>query len=58
MGSEMCIRDRNYESAVRAITAGVLDLFEGNTFQPTREVAGGEAAEAVDRLAQLARELQ
>jgi tetratricopeptide (TPR) repeat protein len=48
----------NYESAVRAITAGVLDLFEGNTFQPTREVAGGEAAEAVDRLAQLARELQ
>lgn len=48
----------NYESAVRAVTAGVLALLDGNTFQPMRRVDGVEAAEAVDRLAQLARELQ
>ena len=56
--SDMRSGHLNYESAVRAVTAGVLDLFDGNTFQPTRRVDGGEAAEAVDRLAQLARELQ
>ena len=48
----------SYASAARAVAAGVLEVLDGGTFQPTRPVAGGEALQAVDRLAALARELR
>ncbi len=48
----------SYASAARAVAAGVLEVLDGGTFQPTRPVAGGEALRAVDRLAALARELR
>lgn len=48
----------SYASAARAVAAGVLDVLDGGTFQPTRPVAGGEALRAVDRLAALARDLR
>ncbi len=48
----------SYAPAARAVAAGVLEILDGNTFQPTRLVAGDEALRAVDRLAALARELR
>ena len=48
----------SYASASRAVAAGALDVFEDDTFQPTRVVDGGVAVAAVDRLAELARELE
>ena len=48
----------SYAPAARAVAAGVLDILDGRTFQPTRPVAGGEALRAVDRLAALARDLR
>ena len=48
----------SYSAAAQAVAAGILDLGEGGTFEPTRAVNGAEAVGAIDRLAQLARELQ
>ena len=48
----------SYPSAAQAVAAGILDLFDDETFQPTRAVDGAEAVDAVDRLAQLARDFQ
>ena len=48
----------SYPSAAQAVAAGILDLFDDETFQPTRSVDGAEAVDAVDRLAQLARDFQ
>lgn len=48
----------SYGSAARAVAAGVLEVLDGGTFQPTRPVAGGEALRAVDRLTALTRELR
>ena len=47
----------SYEAAMRAVSVGVLDRVNGNSFQPSRVVTGGEAVDAVDRLAELVREL-
>lgn len=43
-----------YPAAAMAVTAGVLQPLEGNTFQPGRPVPGEEAVAALDRLEQLA----
>jgi tetratricopeptide (TPR) repeat protein len=56
--SDMRSGHLSYSSAARAVAAGVLEVLDGGTFQPTRPVAGGEALRAVDRLAALARELR
>ncbi len=48
----------SYASAARAVAAGALTVLENDSFQPTRVVDGNEATAAVDRLAELARELQ
>ena len=45
-----------YPSASQAVSAGVLQVREGNTFQPTATVGGVEAVEAIERLEALARE--
>ena len=47
----------SYEAAMRSVSVGVLDRLDGNSFQPSRVVTGGEAVDAVDRLAELVREL-
>ena len=47
-----------YSSASQAVSAGVLQVREGNTFQPTATVGGPEAVEAIERLEVLARELE
>lgn len=44
----------NYESATRAIAAGVLRVDGDRRFDPIRPVSGAEAVDAVERLAQLA----
>ena len=56
--SDMRAGHLSYTSAARAVAAGVLAVLEDETFQPARAVDGGEAVRAVDRLAELARELQ
>ena len=56
--SDMRSGHLSYAPAARAVAAGVLDVLDGGTFQPTRPVAGGEALRAVDRLAALARDLR
>lgn len=48
----------NHPAAARAVASGVLGVLDGGAFQPARAVDGREAAQAVDRLAVLARELQ
>ena len=45
-----------YPSASQAVSAGVLRVREGNTFQPTATVGGAEAVEAIERLETLMRE--
>lgn len=56
--SDMRAGHLSYGSAARAVAAGVLRVLDNDTFQPTRAVEGGEAVEATDRLAELARDLQ
>ena len=48
----------SYPSAAQAVSAGILDLLDDETFQPTRAVDGAEAVWAVDRLAKLVRDFQ
>jgi hypothetical protein len=56
--SDMRAGHLSYTSAARAVAAGVLAVLEDETFQPALTVDGGEAVRAVDRLAELARELR
>ena len=56
--SDMRRSHLSYMSAARAVAAGVLDVLEEQTFQPTRAADGREVVEAIDRLAELAREFQ
>jgi tetratricopeptide (TPR) repeat protein len=44
-----------YPAAARAVSAGVMDALEGDTFQLTRPVTGPEARDAVTKLEALAR---
>jgi tetratricopeptide (TPR) repeat protein len=44
----------SYPAAAVAVTSGVLQPLEGNTFQPGRPVPGEEAVAALDRVEQLA----
>ena len=44
----------NYESATRAVAAGVLRIEGDGRFDPIRPVSGAEAVDAVERLARLA----
>jgi tetratricopeptide (TPR) repeat protein len=46
----------SYESAARAVAAGVLSTADSDRFEPTRPVSGAEALDAVERLARLAGE--
>ena len=48
----------SYPFAAKAVAAGVLDSVEDGMFQPTRTISGDQAVDAIDRLMQLARELQ
>lgn len=45
----------SYPAAARAVSAGVVDLLEGGTFQLSRTVTGAEALEAAARLEALAK---
>ena len=56
--SDMRAGHLSYAPAARAVAAGVLEVLDGGTFQPTRPVTGGEALRAVDRLVVLARALR
>jgi hypothetical protein len=42
-----------YAAAVRAVSAGLLDLSPGGTFEPWRPVTGPETVSAVEALARL-----
>ncbi|HYT67526.1 MAG TPA: S-layer homology domain-containing protein [Vicinamibacterales bacterium] len=44
-----------YSAAARAVSSGVLSPLEGDTFQLSRPVTGAEAADAVSKLAALAK---
>lgn len=46
----------SYESAARAVAAGVLSTLAGDRFAPTRTVSGAEAVDAIETLARLAGE--
>jgi len=48
----------SYPFAAKAVAAEVLDSVEDGMFQPTRTISGDQAVDAIDRLVQLARELQ
>ncbi len=48
----------SYSSASQAVSAGVLQVREDNTFQPTATVGGAEVVEAIERLEVLAREME
>ena len=52
--SDMSATHLSHGAAQRAVTVGVMAALDNNTFQPSRVVTGLEAAEAVDRLADLA----
>ena len=52
--SDMSPGHLNYESATRAVAAGVLRIEGDGRFDPIRPVSGAEAIDAVERLAQLA----
>ena len=52
--SDMSPGHLNYESATRAVAAGVLRIDGDGRFDPIRPVSGAEAIDAVERLAQLA----
>ncbi len=46
----------SYDAARRSVDAGILDVLGDGSFEPSRPVTGGEAAEAVDRLVSLVRD--
>jgi tetratricopeptide (TPR) repeat protein len=46
----------NYPAAARAVSAGIMTPFKGDSFQLTGPVTGAEAADAVSKLAALARQ--
>ena len=48
--SDLQVDHLNYADATKTVAAGVLPLFDGNRFFPTRPVSGAEAADAVGRL--------
>jgi tetratricopeptide (TPR) repeat protein len=45
----------SYPAAARSVSSGVMSILEGDTFQLSRVVTGAEAADAVAKLAALAR---
>jgi tetratricopeptide (TPR) repeat protein len=45
----------SYQAAARAVSAGVMSTLDGETFQLSRPITGAEAADAVGKLAALAR---
>jgi tetratricopeptide (TPR) repeat protein len=45
----------SYPAAARAVSAGIMDMLENNTFQLSRTVTGAEAVQAVARLEALAK---
>lgn len=45
----------SYPAAARSVSAGIMSTLDGDTFQLSRVVTGAEAAEAVNKLAALAR---
>lgn len=45
-----------YPAAAMAISAGVMTLFEGDMFQPTRPVTGAEAIAIIQRLREISRQ--
>ena len=51
--SDLPVDHLNYEDATKTVAAGVLPLFDGNRFFPTRPVSGAEAADAVGHLLRL-----
>lgn len=55
--SDMRAGHLSYASAARAVAAGALTVLENGSFQPTRTVSGDEAVAAVERLAELARDV-
>jgi tetratricopeptide (TPR) repeat protein len=55
--SDMSPGHLNYESATRAVAAGLLRIEGDGRFDPIRPVSGAEAVDAVERLAQLAADL-
>ena len=54
--SDMRPSHRSYAAAMRSVAAGVLDMLESDSFQPSRPATGAEAVAMADRLAALARE--
>ena len=55
--SDMSSGHLSYPSAARAVTAGVLRVLDDREFRPTQVVDGGGAVDAMDRLAELVREI-
>ena len=55
--SDMSSSHLSYSSAARAVAAGVFRTLDGQAFRPTQEVDGAGALRAMDRLAELAREI-
>jgi len=45
----------SYQAAARAVSSGVMSTLDGETFQLSRPITGAEAADAVGKLAALAR---
>ena len=54
--SDMRPSHRSYSAAIRAVAAGVLEVLENDSFQPSRPATGAEAVAMADRLTALARE--
>jgi len=47
-------RHVQYDAVVSSVAAGVMPLVDGDRFQVTRQVSGGEAVEVIDRVGALA----
>jgi hypothetical protein len=45
----------SYPAVARSVSAGIMSPLDGDTFQLSRPITGAEAADAVARLAELAR---
>ena len=56
--TDMQANHLSFASATRAVAAGMIDLLDNDTFQPSRVVTGAEAVDVVARLAELARDAQ
>lgn len=55
--SDMGPTHLSYPWAAQAVSADVMTALDGNAFQPTRAVSGGDAVETIDRLDQLVRDI-